>query len=352
MNYLLTLVVALAGSLVFQLLHLPIPWLLGSLVFVFTAQFFTKLPLTWDIRFRNTGLMIVGFSMGHIFTLAVLKEIVLLFPYLFMFNIVLLLFSILMAYLIHIYCKLPFSTMVVANVPGGLSQMILFAEETKRMDVSIVTYFQVVRVFLVVLTIPFLVLLFSDGGTVLKENASLSMKDGTLLGILFVFSPLAVALAKRLFIPVPYFVGPLLYVLLISLAGISVPEMPITIVHIAQLCIGTYVGLLLKREHIFFSRRIVVMGIVSTMCLIAFTFVISWQFHFWLDETVITLFLALAPGGLDQMGIVAASMNENVAIVTIFQLFRMLFVFLIVIPLLSYLEKKQSKRLEENERTV
>ncbi len=150
-------------SFLFYLLKLPIPWLLGSLVFVFMFQFFSKIPVKWDVRFRNYGLMVVGFSIGHIFTLEILKNILCLFPFMLLSNILLILFSILMAYVLHLSSKVDFSTMLVANVPGDLSQMILFAEETNRLNVPIVTYFQVLRVFLVVLPILFIVTLHSSG---------------------------------------------------------------------------------------------------------------------------------------------------------------------------------------------
>ena len=150
---------------------------------------------------------------------------------------------------------------------------------------------------------------------------------------------------KKIYIPVPFFVGPLLFVITLKVCSVPVPSVPIDFVHLAQLCIGSYIGLLLKREMVNFSAKIVVMGIMSTFLLIFFTFLMSLPMHYWLDETIISTFLSLAPGGLDQMGIVAFSMNENVAIVTIFQMFRMLFVFLIILPILYFLERRHKEKL-------
>ena len=349
-NYIYTFFVAIVGAYVFELFHLPIPWLLGSLLFVLLTQLFTNIPFKWPISFRNIGLMVVGFSMGHVFSIHILKDIWLMLPYILVSNILLLLVSVLLAYCIHKICHISFATMLVANVPGGLSQMIIFAEETKRLDVSIVTYFQVIRVVLVVMTVPILVYLFGKPTTVAALPYEGNIFTIIALALLLAMSFFLVKGGIRLHIPVPYFVVPLLFVMILKLTSLPVPVVPVSIVHLAQLCIGAYIGLLLKREMIQFSKRIIVMGIVSTFSLILFSFVLAIPVHTGVDTTLISTFLALAPGGLDQMGIVATAIHENVEVVTIFQLFRMLFVFLIVVPILQMLDTRAKKKDEVAEK--
>ena len=48
-------------------------------------------------------------------------------------------------------------------------------------------------------------------------------------------------------------------------------------------------------------------------------------------------FLSIIPGGLDPMGLIAASVKANVTIVTAFQLFRVLIVSIFIVPGLKYL---------------
>lgn len=53
-----------------------------------------------------------------------------------------------------------------------------------------------------------------------------------------------------------------------------------------------------------------------------------------------TGFLSVVPGGLDQMGIIAASVHANVTIVTAFQLFRVLVVSVFLVPVVKMFVKK------------
>lgn len=53
-----------------------------------------------------------------------------------------------------------------------------------------------------------------------------------------------------------------------------------------------------------------------------------------------TSFLSIVPGGLDQMGIIAASVHANVTIVTAFQLFRVLVVSIFLVPVVKIFVKK------------
>ena len=47
--------------------------------------------------------------------------------------------------------------------------------------------------------------------------------------------------------------------------------------------------------------------------------------------------LSLAPGGMDQMGIIAHEIHADLSIVAGYQLFRMLFIYFIVPPLIRML---------------
>jgi uncharacterized protein len=53
-----------------------------------------------------------------------------------------------------------------------------------------------------------------------------------------------------------------------------------------------------------------------------------------------TSFLSIVPGGLDQMGIISASVHADSTIVTAFQLFRVLIISIAIIPSIKYLTGK------------
>ena len=63
-------VLAVGGGLLFQVLHLPLPWMLGPLTVIMFANLSqkSKLALAWPVGFRNAGLIVLGYMLGISFT--------------------------------------------------------------------------------------------------------------------------------------------------------------------------------------------------------------------------------------------------------------------------------------------
>ena len=121
------------------------------------AQFFIKDRLRWPAVLRNTGVIIVGVAIGQLFDLSIFSDFKSLLFFMVIINILLFGFCLGIAWIISKTTSLSFKTAVAANVPGGLSQLVLFAEEEGDVNLTAVTYFHIVRVLGVVLLIPFLV---------------------------------------------------------------------------------------------------------------------------------------------------------------------------------------------------
>ncbi|WP_438941211.1 AbrB family transcriptional regulator [Lysinibacillus parviboronicapiens] len=64
----ITLCIGYIGALLFQFLHIPMPWLLGAITAVLCVQLFTNVQLKWHKYFRNFGLVVAGYSIGFAFT--------------------------------------------------------------------------------------------------------------------------------------------------------------------------------------------------------------------------------------------------------------------------------------------
>lgn len=154
---LIVFVIALLGALLFSALALPIPWLIGPIFSVLIAQFFIKAPLKWPALLRNIGLIIVGVAIGQQFDLSLFVNFRSLLFFMVIVNVLLFAFCLGIAWVISRMTGLTFKTAVAANVPGGLSQLVLFAEEEGDVNLTAVTYFHIVRVLGVVMLIPFLI---------------------------------------------------------------------------------------------------------------------------------------------------------------------------------------------------
>ncbi len=331
------LLIALAGSLVFNLLHLPLPWLLGSILAVLLSQFLIRGELSWPPVLRNTGLLIVGVAIGQQFDLSLFNGMGLLLLYMAVLNVALLFFTIVLAIWTSRWTGMPLKTSLTGSIPGGLSQLVLFAEEEKDVDLAAVTFFHVVRVVAVVLVIPFIVSghIVTDGG----EGETFNMWLIPVFGL----AACSVWLGLKVKMPVAHFLTPVLFVIVIHMLGLETPPVPASLLHMAQLLIGAYIGLLLKPHMIRLPNKVLVAGLVNAGALIVATYVGSVAVQWLLGYSFATSFLSTAPGGLDQMGLLAAAVGADISTVTVFQLFRLLFIFLVVLPLLKYVSRRMLK---------
>ncbi|MER1959247.1 MAG: AbrB family transcriptional regulator [Solibacillus sp.] len=332
--------IALIGALVFSALALPIPWLLGPIFSVLIAQFFIKDRLRWPAVLRNTGLIIVGVAIGQQFDLSLFSDFKSLLFFMVIINILLFGFCLGIAWIISKTTSLSFKTAVAANVPGGLSQLVLFAEEEGDVNLTAVAYFHIVRVLGVVLLIPFLV----SGHVVSGGTIPISL-DVWQVVVLILFAAALVPLGRKIKVPVAQFLTPIVVVILLKLFSVEAAMMPSDVLHIAQVLIGAYIGLLLKPETLRLPAKVLVGGVASTVLMIALTYGTSLLIANYLDLSFATSFLSTAPGGLDQMGLLAAAVQADISVVTVFQLFRLLFIFLLILPLIKWVYRQKNPEL-------
>ncbi len=193
----------------------------------------------------------------------------------------------------------------------------------KNLNITVVTFYHVMRLLAIITMVPFIVSSNSGGATPDKSTESYSL---ILLGLL-ILCYIAGILFKFIKVPTAYLLGPVFLIMVCNLSSIQVPVMPDNLLHIAQLFIGIYMGLLLERDKLKKMKSHIVYAVGSCVILIGVAFLISeWMAHYFMDFA--TSFLSVVPGGVDQMGIIAASIQADVTVVTSFQLFRILFYLL------------------------
>lgn len=333
-HMLITLCIGLTGAVVFQLLHIPMSWLLGSITAVLIVQLSTNVQLRWHSSFRNFGLIVAGYSIGFAFTPEAVQGIKQFLGSIVVLNVIFVLLFFGVSYLVAKRTDLDFATALTCCVPGGMAQVVAFAEEQGDMDMVVITFFQILRVLLIVGFVP--LMLTDVGGNSSMNNG---MYTWGLVGILIVCG-LAGWLAQKLKIPTGYMLGPVFLLMGINMVGIEVPRIPISLLHIAQLMVGIHIGLLLKKEDLHLSKRHIFYAFVSAGIYIGAAYGLSFLMKSLYSLDFKTGFLSIVPGGLDQMGIIAASVHANVTIVTAFQLFRILVISIFLVPVVKMFVKK------------
>lgn len=333
------LVLSLVGGYIFSLLHIPIPWMLGPIMVVMLTQFIYKGTLKWSSKMRDLGVVIVGTAIGVNFNIDLFGMMGSIIFYMVTLNFILIGGSIAIAYLTSKWTKIPMKAAVLGAIPGGLGQIIVFAEEEKIKEIGVISYFQVIRLLLVVVFVPFIV-----AGQVMSTqqvDEKLSISLVLLIALAWVCS----YFTKRIHLPVAFFITPIILFITLQLTTpITMPIVPGMVMDIAQLLIGAHIGLMLKPDMIKLPVQVLVGGIVSAIALIALTFGSSFLMSFAMDTTFATSFLSTAPGGLDQMVLLADAINAEVSFVSMFQTFRLLFIFILVMPLMRIFYRWRDKK--------
>lgn len=346
-----TLIIAIGFGLLFTLIHMPIPWLLGPMLGVcLFSRVVKSTPLYWPAYLRNTGLIIAGYAIGLTFTQDTLAGILKQLPSMVLLTLLLLLLCLVIAFFLSKLTGISYATALTGSIPGGLTQMVVLAEETKGIDITTVTFLQVSRLMMIVISVPLLIFSPLFGGVHSEELSVLIPSTTASWGELFpAIIPYVIVctgcalLGKKVHFPTTFLLAPLIAAALLHLSGLHGPVLPSALMSAAQLMIGCYVGLLLKPENLPNKNRLVTLSIASGVILVMGSCGLSYlltQLH---PVSAATSLLSLAPGGMDQMGIIAHEINADVSIVTGYQLFRTFFIFFAVPPLLRLIFARISK---------
>lgn len=270
------LLTAFIGGGFFSHFRFPIPWLLGPMAALLIASRFKNVKLIWPVSMRNTGLIIVGYSIGISFTKSSLSDMISHLPSMMILTILIVLVCACSAFVMSKYSGIDYPTSLTSSIPGGLSQIVVFVEEMKGIDITTVTFFHVTRVIMVVFLVPLLIIspLFAANRT----NDSSKIMDNVipewsdLFPLIFLFALicfLAARVSKIFKLPAPYFLGPVIVTAAIGLLGLQGPPLPLSLLDISQFMVGGYIGLLLKPEQLDNKRKTLLLALMNGLILIA-----------------------------------------------------------------------------------
>ena len=344
-----TAVIGIIGVFFFKLIHAPVPYLLGPMLAVLVTNRVFHLQMQWPKPLQNGGLIVIGYSLGISFNQEILKAMFQDIPLMFLLTTILFLFSCVFAFLISKYGKMDFPTALTSSVPGGLTQIVVFAQDMKGVNLSTVTFFHAIRVIMVVFLVPFIVHLPFLSSNSPSATTNIQTNSGILNWNHFFFyivlCTVAALIGKKLKLPAAYMLAPIIMTIVLNLTILPASSMPPGLLNICQFVVGIHIGLLLHPESLQHKKKLFSFAILSSLILVSVSFIMSLLIMKNLEHTsIITGFLSLAPGGMDQMGIIGHEVHADIATITIYQLFRILYIYILIPPLLSLVNKKFQKR--------
>ncbi|MDA0229866.1 MAG: AbrB family transcriptional regulator [Proteobacteria bacterium] len=334
-KFLLALALGAVGGAVFYMLGLPLPWMLGAMSLV-TIAAISGVPLASWPRFRNGMVAVLGVLLGSQFNADIFARIA---DWYVGLAGVAVSGSVMVALCTVYYRKLggyDRTSAYFSAIPGGLSEMMVLGEamggDARRISLS-----HAVRILTAVFLIAFYFRLFEGYqpvGLVGEEVSAVGWRDSLILVACAIVGWPA---ARLLRIPAAQLVGPLALSAGAHLSGLVSAMPPGEIVAAAQVALGAAIGARFVGARITEIWRIIVVSIGAAIIMVAIAAIFAFVLGEISGSSKTALFLALAPGGLAEMSIIALSFGTAAAFVSTHHIVRIILLVVIAPAIFKYL---------------
>ena len=324
-----------AGGALFAYLQLPLPWLLGALTATTIASM-AGVRMAVPDRLRQSMIAVLGLMLGTTFAPARVEAAVSWLPTLGALPVYVVVVGAAIWLYLWRFSGFDRATTFFAATPGGLSEMVALSAQLGG-DQRTVSLIHGTRVLLIVLTIPLLASLYQP--RVAPPALDLLAIAWEPLLALFGLGLIGYLIAARVRLPAATFVGPLLGSAIAHGTGMIVVQPPYLLMALAQLVIGTSVGV---RFCGFGAARLagaMLLGAGGTLLMLLITLAFGGALHQLTGQPLALLLLAFIPGGLVEMSLIALGLAADPAFVVTHHATRIFLVVLIALPVSTWLRR-------------
>ncbi len=320
----MTLAIGAAGGGVFFVLALPLPWMLGAMAFATIASL-AGAPLAAPRTIRSAMVAVMGVFLGTQFSADIFAHIA--DWYLGLCGVVLTI----VAMVGFGYCafrKLGGYDPVTAyfsSMPGGLAEMMTLGDAMGG-DGRKISLTHGIRILIAVFLIAFYFRIFENQGPVnfpASAGAGFGWTDAVLL---LVCALAGYPGARALRIPAAALVGPLFLSALLHLTGVLSSQPPVEPLAAAQVILGAAIGARFVGTKFAELRRTLGLAAFVAVGMVLIAAAVAAAFGAVGSASGATLFLALAPGGLTEMSLIALSLGGAAAFVSTHHIFRIILI--------------------------
>lgn len=336
----LALGLGVIGGALFFWLTMPLPWMIGALAATLVAAL-AGLPIRAPERLRDPVIAVIGVLLGAGFKPGLIDQAATWGWSLLALGLYL---AVAAAVVVPFYRRVggfdPV-TAYFAGMPGGLSEMMAMGREMGGDDRKII----LAHAARIVVTVVIIALWFrllqghavgaNPGGTPLRDMALADIALLTVCGVA------GVVLGRRLRLPAPMLVGPMVLSGIVHLVGLTESAPPGGLVIAAQVMLGTIMGC----RFIGTPGRTVVKALILSFWATLITFAVALAFAVALWSVTALpmeqIVLAYAPGGLTEMSLVALAIQAEVAFVALHHVVRIVIVIAAAPFLFRWLVRKE-----------
>jgi uncharacterized protein len=327
---LITLILGTVGGVVAQGLHLPLGYLLGSLLVTAALAVTGTRPLgravTLPPRLRLCFVPVIGVAIGGAFTPEVAGQATAWWP-----SLLALCVFVPVAHAVGfvIFRKggLDVQTAFYGAVPGGLIESVQMGDEAGA-DVALLTVLQFLRLIGTIVAVP---LIFwgvtghavgsASGVQMVGAGVSLGLGD---VAILVACGLVGVAAGRLLHLPGWVITGPILLSATAHALALVEGVPPAWLIAITQIVVGTGLGARFAGAAPDVLRRGAVLAAGNGIVALGIALAFAIALHVAVKEPVAAVFLAFAPGGLAEMSLVALSLDMSVIYVSAHHVLRIM----------------------------
>jgi len=310
-TFVLAMLIGGYGGALFSILNLPLPWILGSMIFsILTSTIGISININDKIAFLSR--VILALTLGSQFKLNTIINI-----YVWMNSIIGLILctviSTIVCYLyLHRIAKYSSASAFYSATPGGSIHMIQMGIEEGG-DERVISLTHAIRLTLVVLIIPFIFQFFNDRDYEFTNPKSIetSLRFVDFI-IMFLSGGLGVIIAKLFKIPAGEFTAPLFIFAAFSIFGVANSGPPDEISDFCQVIIGIGYGSRFKNVEGKFLFNVAKNAFITTIAQIYITLIFCIYFSPNSEFDLKNLIIAYAPGGQIEMGVLALSLGGDI----------------------------------------
>lgn len=329
-------------------LHTPLPWMLGPLLATAVASVLGLPTFSWA-PMRNGGQWVIGTALGLYFTPQTTALVASLWWAIALGIAWALGLGALFGWWLQRVraagLQAPAgpqlrATNYFAAAIGAASEMTLLAERAgARTD--LVASAHTLRILLVTLLIP-LALQFSGLQGIALTPSGPRVVSWSGFVLLALGTGAGAWLMQRLGRANPWFLGPLLVCMGLTMFEIELTAIPGWMVNAAQLVIGISLGVRFTAGFVHTAPRWLGAVALGTLAMMLVCALMGWAMAWATGLHPATMLLATSPGGIAEMSITAKVLQLGAPVVTAFQVCRLIAVLILVEPLYRWAVVRQA----------
>lgn len=329
------------GTAAFLYMRWPLPWMLGAML-ACTLAALVAIPVRAPMIVRPPMSVVLGVLLGASFSADMVSRMGAWIPTL----AGLMLFLLVSGAACVVYFRkiggydLP--TAYFAGMPGGLIEMVLLGQ-ARGGDARRIALVHSIRILLTVSCLPFLIPALGGGDIGTGAATGAPIGGASLESVLWLIGTgiVGAILGRRLNLPAPYLLGPMIASGIVHLAGWTHTAPPREIVWLAQLVLGVTLGCRFVGTAPSEMLRTLVLSFGSFVILIASAVGFAFALAALTPLDVVSVALAYAPGGLVETSVIALALQIEVAFVATHHIVRVVLVMAAAAPIFGWMERRK-----------